>query len=68
MAFTLRDLLGPHAPVIIDECPSGKPPFPTKAAAQHALRPINRLQRPPMQAYRCDYCERYHIGHSRGHS
>jgi len=66
MSFTLRQLLGTKALVVIDECPTGKRPFTTKADADQALRRINPTQRARMHFFRCGYCERYHIGHPRG--
>ncbi len=66
MAFTLRTLLGDNAPVVIDECPTGKRPFTTKDDADRALRRINPTQRTHMRRYRCAYCQRYHLGHRRG--
>ena len=68
MGWTLRELLRTIPAVMEDRfcCPTGKQPFPTKRAARVALRKINPKQRTAMCAFRCGYCERYHLGHRRG--
>ena len=48
------------------ECPTGKTPFVSKKAARDMARSINHTQRSDMVAFRCGYCEKYHIGHRRG--
>jgi len=71
MSFTLRQLLGDRALVVIRECPTGKHVYPTKDAARRAAAAINRVhvhradRCRPMHAYRCAYCDRFHLGHRR---
>jgi hypothetical protein len=71
MAFTMRELLGDRAPVIVDECPTGKHIYREKADARRAAVAINRVhvhqadRCRPMRAFRCAYCDRYHLGHRR---
>lgn len=72
MAFTLGDILGtggesspspePERPTI---CPTGKTPLCKREARQLAQR-VNRTQRTNMKAFRCGWCERYHLGLRRG--
>ena len=68
MGFLLRDLLArvPEQMESRFQCPTNKTAFDTKAEARRALTRINPGQRRAMRAYRCTYCERYHLGHRRG--
>ena len=73
MGFTLSDILGASTVDalrdtlgVVHQCPTGKTAFTSKAEADRALRRINPTQRTTMTRFRCDYCERYHLGHRRG--
>ncbi len=67
-SFTLKQILGDKAPVVIEECPTGKSPFISKQAARDAARRYGRHKntRTEMRPFRCAICDRYHIGHKRG--
>lgn len=67
MTWTMADLLGAKAVVVVKECSTGKTMYATKVAAQQALAqlPAER-ERTHQHAYRCQFCERYHFGHRRG--
>jgi len=69
MGFSLREIVGqlPDHLEPIFQCPTNKRPFDTKASAQAALRRVNPHLRTAMRTFRCGYCERYHLGHRRGH-
>ena len=67
MSFKLAEVLQqtPDALLARDVCPVGKVPYYTKADAQEAVRRINRKHAAAMRAFRCSYCDRYHLGHRR---
>lgn len=66
MGFKLAEIVNLPASLEAPEvCPTGKTAFATKAEAQKEAKRINRIQRGVMRAFRCDYCERYHLGHRR---
>jgi hypothetical protein len=46
-------------------CPTGKVVFVTKADAQAALGRM-AAHRTNMRAFRCAWCEKFHVGHRRG--
>jgi len=62
MTFTMKELLGTKALEIVDECPTGKVPYKTKALAQRAVGASNRKSHRIVRAFRCGYCNRYHLG------
>lgn len=66
MGFKLADLITNADQFDVYECPTGKKGFDTKEQAKKALRKVNSSMRHTMRAFRCDYCERYHLGHRRG--
>ena len=49
-----------------DRCPVDKKSYYTREEAQTAVKKINHYSRAPMRSFRCDYCQRYHLGHARG--
>lgn len=63
--ITMRDLLGAKALTVERTCPTGKAPYPTKAAARTHLRRMHG-HRTVMRAFRCGFCNQYHVGHRRG--
>lgn len=75
MGFTLKDILSRSGVKQLEEtkaaveviCPSGKQTYMMKSEARHIALQMNRknLGR-AMKAYRCDWCEHFHVGHSRG--
>ena len=68
VGFKLEDVLAHPLPAIpVDRCPTGKTVYATKALAREKMKTINHhIKGRPMQAYRCGYCEKYHLGHKRG--
>ena len=66
MGFKLEEILTEQPVIPLDRCVTGKTAYPTKAAAQAAVVAVNRQMGAPMNAFRCLYCERYHLGHRRG--
>ena len=48
-------------------CPTGKRVFLTKDAALHTGRAVNRRfdQNQTKSAFRCDYCQYFHLGRRR---
>lgn len=73
MGFTLREVLGGTMPsqarpepAPLVECPTGKVGFQARAAADAALRRINRNHAEPMHRFRCGFCGQFHLGHRRG--
>jgi hypothetical protein len=47
-------------------CTTGKTVFIRKQDARTAAAVINHTQRTPMKAFRCGYCDGWHLGHHRG--
>jgi hypothetical protein len=69
MGFSFRQALGPLVADALKpqhNCPTGKTPLPTKAAADRELRRINATLHMKMHRFRCGYCDQYHLGHARG--
>lgn len=68
MGFKLGDIVKNLPAIMVNPfvCPTGKKAYPTKAAARKALQLINITQRRNMRAFRCNYCDQYHLGHRRG--
>lgn len=68
MAFKMREVVklpATIADMLVPQCPTGKTGFKTKREAQHSVRGINRQQQGAMSAFRCHYCDCYHLGHRR---
>ena len=66
MTFNMRDLISNPDRFDVYQCKTNKTGFDTKKDAQAALRLINPTIRHTMRSYRCDWCDRYHLGHRRG--
>jgi hypothetical protein len=67
MGFKLAELLTERPILPLDRCVvTGKTAYRTKAAARAAVTGINQIIGAPMKAFRCPFCDRYHLGHRRG--
>jgi hypothetical protein len=66
MGFKLAELLAERPILPLDRCATGKTVYSTKAAARAAVTDINQKIGTPMKAFRCGFCDRYHLGHRRG--
>jgi hypothetical protein len=68
VSFKLGDVIGDKLRgLALPElrCRSGKRAFETKLDALRATRDQSG-QHTPMAAYRCDWCQKIHLGHRRG--
>jgi hypothetical protein len=65
----MHELLRAPLPTIpTDRCAgTAKTIFYAKTEARQAVQQINRRsQRTPMRAFRCGFCDYWHVGHARG--